>query len=222
MFRQIIVIFFISLAALLAFFLVVGCAPMAATPRLIAAAQSTPIAVYPTQEVPPSTKMLTVYRLTLELQVDDVQAASGEAMRMNTSYGGYLVTSQNWYENGRSVAFLELAVPNDQAARLHTELLQLGRTTAENYSTTTYDCLYCQPYAHILLYLRSGMVVLPPPPAASGWDPLHTLRAAFNVFVRIFGFLADAVIWVVVVVGPVALLVWAILKLVKTLRKKAS
>jgi hypothetical protein len=200
--------------------LLAGCSPSASQPKVIAEARRTPVAVYPTQ-VPPTLKMVTVYNLTLELGVTDPESAAAEALRLTNAYNGYLVTSQNWYENGYRVVFMELAVPNAQAARLHTDLLRLGTTTAENYSTTTYDCLYCQPYAKIMLYLRGHpQVILPVIPSNRGWDPLRTLSSAFSVFLRIFGFLADVVIWAGVVGGPFVLIGWAVLRLLKYWRRK--
>jgi hypothetical protein len=41
------------------------------------------------------------------------------------------------------------------------------------------------------------------PPA---WRPARTLQQAFSVFLSIFGFLTDILIWVVVVVGPFLLI----------------
>ncbi|NPV78027.1 MAG: hypothetical protein HPY59_16825 [Anaerolineae bacterium] len=209
--------------AILACFILIGltaCSPAAAGPRLIAAAQATPIAVYPTQAVP-LLHTVTVYNLTLELEVNDVQAAAAEAIRLNTSYGGALVTSQSWFEGKRSVVFLEFAVPDGQSARLHTALLQLGRTTGENYATYAHDCLTCQPFSHISLYLRSANRLLPALPA-SGWNPERTLQASWRVFTAIFGFLVDVIIWVAVVVGPFALAGWGIAALVRRLRGRAG
>jgi len=208
---------------LLAFFTLANlaaCNPAAGGPRLIAAAQSTPIAIYPTQAAP-LLHTVTVYNLTLELEVNDVQAAAAEAIRLNTSYGGTLVASQSWFEGRRSVAFLEFAVPDGQSARLHTALLQLGRTTGENYATYAHDCLTCQPFTHISLYLRSANRLFPALPA-SGWNPERTLQAAWRVFTAIFGFFVDIIIWVTVVAGPFVLAGWGIAALVQRLRGRAG
>lgn len=206
---------FLALAAWLA-----GCTPAAGEPKVVAALETRQIAVYPAP-IPPVERSVTVYNLTLEMEVDNVQAASSEASRLNANYGGYLVNSQNWVENGRSVVFLEFAVPDWQSARLHTALLQLGSVTAENFATYSYDCAYCQPFAHISLYLRSRARPLPPLPAA-GWDPRRTLQAATAVFIRIFGFLADVLIWLVVVGSPFVLAGWGIYALVRRLRSRSS
>jgi len=197
-----------------------ACAPTAGGPRLIAAAQATPIAVYPTLPAP-MLQPVTVYNLTLELEVGDVQAAAAEAIRLNTSYGGTLVTNQSWFEERRSVVFLEFAVPDDQSARLHTALLQLGRTTGENYATYAHDCLTCRPFTHISLYLRSANWLLPALPA-SGWSPERTLRSAWRVSSAIFSFLVDIIIWLVVVAGPFVLIGWGIVVLVRRQRGAAG
>ena len=200
-----------------------ACSPAAGGPRLIAAAQATPTAIYPTQAVP-LLHTVTVYNLTLELEVNDVQTAAAEAIRLNTNYGGTLVTSQSWFEEKRSVVFLEFTIPDGQSARLHSALLQLGRMTGEDYATYAHDCMTCQPFSHISLYLRSADRLLPMLPAlpTGGWNPGYTLRAAWRVFTAIFGFLADIIIWLVVVAGPFVLAGWGIIVLARRLRGHAA
>ncbi|MCC6147374.1 MAG: hypothetical protein IT308_07385 [Anaerolineaceae bacterium] len=210
-----------SLALLLALLSLAGlaaCSSAAGEARLIATTPAMPIATYPTQAVP-APHTVVVYNLTLELEVGNVQEAAAEAIRLNTTHGGRLVANQNWIENGRNVAFLEFAVPDDQSARLHTALLLLGRTAGETYATHSHDCLTCQPLTHISLYLRSGSRLLPVS-LTSGWNPAHTFRSALRVFVTLFGFLADILIWLIVVVGPFGLVGWGITLLVRRLRKR--
>ncbi|MBN2550223.1 MAG: hypothetical protein JXB15_13755 [Anaerolineales bacterium] len=52
-----------------------------------------------------------------------------------------------------------------------------------------------------------------------GWNPGRTLRSALGVFLSIFGFLADIIIWLLVVVGPFVLLGWGGMKLARRLRR---
>lgn len=207
----------ITVLLLIGLFLIASaCSPKPLSSQSITAEKAIPIAIYPTRSI--DINSVTVYNLTLELEVDDPRATAAEAVRLSTDYGGYLVSSQNWQEDGREVVFLEFAVPDDQSARLHSALLQLGNLTAENYATYAHDCLACQPFSHISLYLR-GCVRRVPPFPAGGWNPLHTLRSATGVFIRIFGFLADIVIWLVVVAGPFILLGWGLFTLLRWIRK---
>ena len=202
---------------------IAGCRPAAAV-LSAAALEDTPvpIAAYPSplSELTDSDTLqpVTVYNITLELEVDDLQAAVSEAVRLNAACGGRLVTSQRWTEEGREVVFLEFAVPDDQSARLHSALLKLGRKTSGNFATYSRDCLGCLPYAHISLYLRHSPGLVSPY-LSEGWHPLRTFRAAFRVFTRIFGFLADILIWLAVVGGPFVLIAWGITALARHLRK---
>lgn len=198
------------------FLLVAACSPKALSSPGTAAEKSIPIAIYPTRSIDQNT--VTVYNLTLELEVDDPRAAAAEAVRLSAIYSGYLVTSQNWEEDGREVVFLEFSVPDDRSARLHSDLLLLGRPTGENYATYAHDCLACRPFSHISLYLRGCARQMPSFPIG-GWNPLHTLRSAVGVFIRIFGFLADIAIWLVVVAGPFILLGWGLFTLLRRIHK---
>jgi len=52
-----------------------------------------------------------------------------------------------------------------------------------------------------------------------GWRPVRTLSSAWDVFVAIFGFLADVIIWLIVVVGPFLVLAYVAHRVVKRLRR---
>jgi hypothetical protein len=67
--------FVLPVLACMAVLVLVACSALAATPRAIASAYQTPIAVYPTQ-VPPVEQVVTVYNLDLELSVRDIQYAT--------------------------------------------------------------------------------------------------------------------------------------------------
>ena len=80
------------------------------------------------------------------------------------------------------------------------------------------------PYSHITLHLRPRLVSVPPIDPIEGWDPVRTFQNAFAVFVRIFGFMVDILIWITVVLGPFILVTWLGFLLVRriTTGKKAS
>jgi len=134
-------------------------------------------------------------------------------------FGGFLVTNQTWFE--KALVFFLDSPSRRTSARLHSALLQLGRVIAENYATYAHDCLNCQPFSHISLYLRSSKPLLSPLPA-SGWNPVRTLRAALSVFTGIFSVMADGIIWLVVVGGPFVLMGWGLVALARRLRSRTG
>jgi hypothetical protein len=79
-------------------------------------------------------------------------------------------------------------------------------------------------YSQITLQLRpAALFHLPSPTAPPFLHPVQTFRRAFVVFLSIFGFLLDILIWIVVVAGPfllIALGMGAVIR--KRRRVKAS
>ena len=167
--------------------------------------KSTPIAIAP----PIPEKAVLVYRLFLELQVPNVETAAERAEDLSYRHGGYLVSTQTWYVDGRQNTTLVLAVPNINFEGLRLELRGLGKLVSESMSGELVDSYprVHTPYSHITLHLRSYQTSPPVIDTGIGWDPVQTFRNAFGVFVKIFGFLADIAIWLLVVVGPFALLI---------------
>jgi hypothetical protein len=51
---------------------------------------------------------------------------------------------------------------------------------------------------------------------------MQTFQRAFGVFVNIFGFLVDIVIWVGVVIGPFLLIGWGIWSAIKRLHRQTD
>ncbi len=99
-------------------------------------------------------------------------------------------------------------MPSYNFESLRNELINLGQVINENMSgkpanPPPYD-RYIE-YSQITLQLRSTKYYISPvePP---GWDPMRTLRNAFSVFLSIFGFIADILIWILVVAGPFLLI----------------
>jgi hypothetical protein len=60
-----------------------------------------------------------------------------------------------------------------------------------------------------------------PPIDTSGWRPLNTAENAFQVFLTIFGFLADIVIWILIVGGPFFVIYLLIRVALRRLRRSA-
>jgi hypothetical protein len=173
---------------------------------------------------PPPANLLVVYNAYLELEVSDPDAAARQATRLVYDHGGYLVSSDTWYSEGRKFTTLTLAVPVAQFDPVHQALLDLGQLVREDISG---DRVNAGPgtdgwntYSNITLQLRpaSGGVHISLP--SLSWNPVQTVRQAFGVFASIFTFLVDIAIWLLVVVGPFVLMGWGAVALVKRARKK--
>jgi hypothetical protein len=165
-------------------------------------------------------QLVIVYRAYMELLVRDVDGAAERAARLAYDFGGYLEGSQSWYVDGRKATTVTLAVPTRNFQGLRQALLGLGTLMSENITGEPEDRRYGEPwdeFSHITLQLRPGGLNLPvfDPP---GWDPMRTLQQALNVSLSILGFLADILIWVVVVAGPFMLLGWLGWKLARRVK----
>ncbi len=179
----------------------------------IVPANPTPIAIYP----PPAA---TAYHTYLEILVRDVDHAASLASRRARELGGIVENSAAWTTGGRKYISLELSVPSNNFEALRSTLLGLGALISE---TTVGEQIRAAPegsiapYSKVSLQLNPAAAPIPyrPNPAQPGWDPMRTLQSAWQVFVRIFGFLADILIWIVVVAGPFALIGVVIWRLVR-------
>jgi len=190
------------------------------------AESSQPIAVYPKNTpiavAPPlPERAVLVYRLFLELQVNNVKATAGRVEQLAYQHGGYLISTQTWFADGRQNTTMLIAVPTVNFEFLHAELRGLGKLISESKSGVLVDAYPRQhvPYSHVTVHLRSIEATIPIIEISNGWDPLHTFQNAFAVFLRIFGFLADIFIWLLVVVGPFALLFGLTFLIVRRFRK---
>jgi hypothetical protein len=190
-----------------------GCT--AAGPIRIASAQksATPIAIYPPGQI--------ACQATMELEVADADAAAAQAASLTGNFGGYVGDSSVWFYNGQKFASLILVVPGYNFEGLYSALTGLGKLSAEKTLGLTRSTKgkygYTQ-YCSISLTLKQPATAFPPPPAP-GWDPLQTLQRAFAVFLSIFGFILDILIWVLVVGGPFILIGLAVWWFVRRRRK---
>lgn len=163
-----------------------------------------------------------VYNASLVMRVWDPQAAAGRAGELAYEYGGYLVGSHSWTQAGEESVSVTLAVPPYSFDALRDELLHLGKLESESVwgERTGYAPGGLPSYSQISVEFRSRTVAWRGIHIGS-WDPGRTLARALQVSVAIFGFLADILIWIVVVLGPFVLLAWAGWALVSRLRRKA-
>jgi hypothetical protein len=181
--------------------LVAGCAGALSPLQIAAHPRPTPIAVYPPYPD-------VVYRAVIELIVSDVDYSAERAAQLAYDHGGYLSSSTVWYSNGQKFITSELAVPGYNFESLRAALIALGqldgeKTIGQELDPTHYDGY--TKYANVTLHLKSAGYKFPPV-TSSGWDPLRTLQRAFDVFLTIFGFIVDILIWIVVVAGPFILI----------------
>lgn len=163
-------------------------------------AQITPIAVYP-----PSAGV--VYQAELELLTSDVDQAASQASRWTYELAGAVESSTSWYVQQQKFIRLELSVPISNYERLRASLLTLGQVVRETSSGQPIFPPQPGGYPDSRITLQLDPAAFPPPlQQVTGWRPLQTLQRAWQVFLRIFGFLADLLIWALVVAGPFILI----------------
>lgn len=189
------------------------------SPKQIAAApKDAPIAVAPR----PPQGITILYSAYLELKVSDVDQAAQEASDLVYRYGGYLSASNSWYVDNHKVTSLELLVPTVNFEGLRLSLHRLGDLVNESVSGTPIEKGYNDPsqFSTINVQFRPGRIDLPPIETGK-WDPGRTISNAFDVFLTIFGFLADIIIWLVIVIGPFLLLALIVRVIIRRLRRNA-
>src|SRR5512145_249468 len=93
----------------------IGSAPREATPG--------PRLISPSGEV--------IYNAVMEMKVSDAEKSAQRAEEFAYRYGGYLVSSQLWYEDDQKHASVVLAVPAPNYENLYRALKGLGKLNAE-------------------------------------------------------------------------------------------
>jgi hypothetical protein len=182
-------------------FLLTSCAAITGPLQIASFPSLTPIAKYPPDPI--------VYRTNLEILVSDVGRAAETAVHRASFYSGYLISSNSWYTKGRKVTSLELAVPTYNFESLRSDLMNLGQVVNESLSgqpanPPPYDNY--NEYSQITLQLQPAGYFISSPVEPPDWNPKRTFERAFSVFLSIFGFLSDILIWIVVVAGPFLLI----------------
>ncbi len=193
-----------------------ACSSSTGPEQIAAYPNEMPIAVAP--RYPDTT---VIYNATLDLEASNVERAAERAKEIAFEQNGYLVSSQSWYQDGEKHINIVLAVPAARFEDTRNDLLRLGSVIGEWISS---ELLHSQgetweTYSQITLYLHPRPVVFPDL-SLPEWRPVRTFERAWEVFISIFSFLLDVVIWVVVVAGPFVLIGWGIKLLVQRWRKK--
>jgi hypothetical protein len=191
--------------------LLTACSRADAPEQIAAYAIDEPIAVYPH-----SSESTLVYNSTLDMEVSNVERAAERAKEIAFEAGGYLISAQSWYRDGEKHTTVVLAVPIYQFDLVRDDILRLGKLSGEWISSElispgigTRD-----KYSQITIYLHPRETGLPKI-SLPNFHPLHTIKKAFGVFVSIFGFLLDILIWVIIVAGPFILIGLGIRRLIQ-------
>jgi hypothetical protein len=161
-----------------------------------------PIAVYPQ---PPESTL--IYNATLDMAVSNVERAVDRAKEIAFEAGGYLISAQSWYRDGEKHSTVVLAVPVYRFDLVRYDLLRLGKLTGEWISSelASPGSSTNQQYSQITVYFHPRESSLPKI-SLPNFHPLNTIEKAFGVFISIFGFVLDILIWAIIVVGPFILI----------------
>jgi hypothetical protein len=163
-----------------------------------------------------------IYNAYMEMEVADVDAAVQAAAQLARDYGGYLADGRLGAEDGWNT--VTLIIPAAYFDPAHNGLLSLGRLIREDISGVPIGGRPGEgvegAYSKITVYFRltPGSAWRPSP--LPGWNPSRTFERALTWFISIFTFLADVVIWSVVVGGPFVLMGWGARALWRRLRGK--
>jgi hypothetical protein len=187
------------------------------------ASQPQLIASYPSKaetKGQPVTHEQFVYDAFMEMVVWNPEAAAERAEERADDYGGYRISSQSWTQDGQQHIQLVLAVPAPNYEALHQAVLDLGTLQSEQVSGKWESSRYGNDWS---VYSEITVTFHPRSSAlsnlsATGWDPIRTLERAWRVFVTIFSFLVDILIWVTVLVGPFILMGLGLRVVIRKLR----
>jgi hypothetical protein len=163
-----------------------------------------------------------IYNAYMEMEVANVETAVQAAAQLARDYGGYLADGRLRAEDGWNT--VTVVIPALYFDSVHNGLLGLGRLNREDISGVPVGggpgAGVEGAYSQITLHFRASAGSTWHPEPSPGWNPARTFERAWAWFTSIFAFLVDAVIWIVVVVGPFVLMGWGALALVRRLRGK--
>lgn len=162
-------------------------------------------------EVPPPYPGPIVYNADIELEVSDTDKAAQRARRLTMDFDGYLDSATSWTEDRGRHYRLILAVPIIYFDDLREALLGLGKLKRESLwgEKLIYGTDGQHNYSMITLHLIPGKSVWPTLQIRD-WNPGETFARASDVFISIFGFVVDILIWLFVVGGPFLLMGWLV------------
>lgn len=162
-----------------------------------------------------------VYEAEIDLHVRDVYRTSEKITRLANQYGGYLVDSQTWYLGDEDHARLIVKVPSSNFFPMYNAIKKLGEVEFETYiGEPDYDQWKGKisgEMSEIVIHLRSTPSWYDFKPD-SDWWPLITFQSAFDVSKMIITFIIDVLIWIIVVLGPLALVFFGIKRILQQLQ----
>jgi hypothetical protein len=202
--------------------LMFGCSPNGESPQLVASYPSeSQIAAYPF--TPPD--LIVVYNATITLKVANLDKVVEAVNGLVYKNRGYIASSQSWFQDDGKYTTLVLAVPAVHFDTVHQTLYTFGDLVTEYVSgelrPSEYGTNDWRVFSYITLHLHPKAVIFTNS-VLSGWRPAQTLTNAWNIFLSIFGFLVDILIWVTVVAGPFLLVFWLAVKLIQRRKAKTS
>jgi hypothetical protein len=203
-----------SLFFSLLFLLLASCAGVS-QPKLIG---SYPSQGYSESQPVPSEQF--VYDAIMEMEVRHVDSAAERSEERAYDYGGYLVGRQSWTQAGEKHIQVVLAVPAPNYEALHRAILDLGTLRSEVVSGEWVSSRYGDDwsvYSEITVTFHSRYSARPVI-VTTGWNPIRTFERAWQVFVTIFRFVFDILIWVIVLVGPFILMALGLRSVIRKIK----
>jgi hypothetical protein len=199
------------LMSMLLVVLLTACSRAGAPDQIAAYSIEKPIAVYPQ---PPESTL--IYNATLDIEVSNVERAAERAKQITFEAGGYLISAQSWYRDGEKHSTVVLAVPVYRFDDVRDDLMRLGKLSGEWITSELVSpgSNSSQQYSQITVYFHPRESSLPKI-SLPNFRPLNTFEKAFGVFISIFGFILDILIWVIIVVGPFVLIGLGIRRLIQ-------
>jgi len=207
-------IFILSCAAILA-----ACSGGARSePEMIASfPASDPGSLQPVSPHPPDQFVFDAF---LELNVSNIRDTSGQAIDLVYQYGGTLVSIISWKTGNIAHTKLVLTIPMTYFDKTFNALSELGTVVNQQMNggwVRSESGEYWNATSEITLELHERTSIRSW--KIGSWSPLRTLSHAWDVFVTIFGFLADVIIWLVVVLGPFMILAYILYRVIKRVRR---
>ena len=145
----------------------------------------------------------------LGIRVEELGSAESEIRSLASQYGAYVIDTQTWDDDDFQNRILVLTVAHSDFYRLMDKIKQVGDVESEHVTLTSktkgggISSQIVDSTLTVHLYSEKPFW---PKINISGWRPAETLSKAFSVFLSIFGFIVDVLIWVIVVLGPFALI----------------
>ncbi|MBA3533626.1 MAG: hypothetical protein H0T73_17050 [Ardenticatenales bacterium] len=195
-----------AVMALLGMLLMTGCGGTG-EPSLIAA--------QPQEGGAPSHELEVIQSIWIELEVKDLNAAIGRGNDFAVLHGGFQQDASLSTEGQVTRAVLIYSIPTKEVELARRAFLGLGRVLDESIANQVVPVGSGggQSFSTITVVLHSPAsptLTLPTLPSTSTLRPARTFQNAFGVFSTLALALLDIVIWLVVVVGPFALVGYGI------------